>query len=241
MNLLIDIGNTLAKIAVSDGESILTEFKLRSIDLDFVKDVMKDNNVINSAISNVSKPNQKLFDLCDSKSNLYTFKKEIKLPFHNPYDQGLVGEDRLSLILGACSLYPRDNVLVVDLGTCITYDIKTSENIYQAGGISPGLGLRKKSLFSGTVNLPEIEPIYPKSMLAFDTHSSISIGLLIGIQSEIEGMIKRYEEMYKNLKVVISGGDANFLGDRIKNTIFTNSNFIYKGLNFLIEHNQVNE
>ena len=238
MNLLIDIGNTLAKIAVSDGESILTEFKLRSIDLDFVKDVMKDNNVINSAISNVSKPNQKLFDLCDSKSNLYTFKKEIKLPFHNPYDQGLVGEDRLSLILGACSLYPRDNVLVVDLGTCITYDIKTSENIYQAGGISPGLGLRKKSLFSGTVNLPEIEPIYPKSMLAFDTHSSISIGLLIGIQSEIEGMIKRYEEMYKNLKVVISGGDANFLGDRIKNTIFTNSNYIFKGLDYLIEFNK---
>ncbi len=70
MNLLIDIGNTLAKIAVSDGKSILTEFKLRSIDVDFVKDVIKDNNIINSAISNVSKPNQKLFDLCDSKSNL---------------------------------------------------------------------------------------------------------------------------------------------------------------------------
>ena len=121
MNLLIDIGNTLAKIAVSDGKSILTEFKLRSIDVDFVKDVIKDNNIINSAISNVSKPNQKLFDLCDSKSNLFTFKKEIKLPFNNPYDQGLVGEDRLSLILGAYSMYPQDNVLVVDLGTCITY------------------------------------------------------------------------------------------------------------------------
>ena len=110
MNLLIDIGNTLAKIAVSDGKSILTEFKLRSIDVDFVKDVIKDNNIINSAISNVSKPNQKLFDLCDSKSNLYTFKKEIKLPFNNPYDHGLVGEDRLSLILGAysCLLYTSD-------------------------------------------------------------------------------------------------------------------------------------
>ena len=77
----------------------------------------------------------------------YVFEKEIKLPFKNPYDQGLVGEDRLSLILGAYSMYPQDNVLVVDLGTCITYDIKTSENIYQAGGISPGLGLRKKSLY----------------------------------------------------------------------------------------------
>ena len=241
MNLLIDIGNTLAKIAVSDGKSILTEFKVRSIDVEFVKDVIKDNNIVNSAISNVNKPNQKLFDLCDSKSNLYTFKKEIKLPFNNPYDHGLVGEDRLSLILGAYSIYPQENVLVVDLGTCITYDIKTSENNYQAGGISPGIGLRKKSLSSGTANLTEINPIYPKSMIASDTHSSISIGLLIGIQSEIEGMINRYKKIYKNLKVIISGGDANFLGDKIKNTIFTNSNFVYTGLNYLIEYNKLNE
>ena len=241
MNLLVDIGNTLTKIAVSDGKSIVTEFKLRSIDLDFIKDIIEDNNIKNIAISNVRKPNQKLFDLCNSKSNLYTFNKEIRLPFNNPYDDGLVGEDRLSLILGAYSLYPQDNVLVVDLGTCITYDIKTSKNVYQAGGISPGLALRKKSLSSGTVNLNEIDPVYPKSMIASDTHSSISIGLLIGIQSEIEGMINRYEKTYKNLKVIVTGGDSIFLSGKLKNTIFTNSNFIYRGLNYLIEYNQVNE
>jgi len=241
MNLLVDIGNTLTKIAVSDGKSIVTELKLRSIDLDFIKDIIEDNNIKNIAISNVRKPNQKLFDLCNSKSNLYTFNKEIRLPFNNPYDDGLVGEDRLSLILGAYSLYPQDNVLVVDLGTCITYDIKTSKNDYQAGGISPGLALRKKSLSSGTVNLNEIDPVYPKSMIASDTHSSISIGLLIGIQSEIEGMINRYEKTYKNLKVIVTGGDSIFLSGKLKNTIFTNSNFIYKGLNYLIEYNQVNE
>ena len=241
MNLLVDIGNTLTKIAISDGKSILIEFKLRSIDLDFIKDTIEDNKIKNSAISNVRKPNRKLFDLCNSKSNLYTFNKEIRLPFKNPYDDGLVGEDRLSLILGAYSMYPQENVLVVDLGTCITYDIKTSKNVYQAGGISPGLSLRKKSLSSGTVNLNEIDPVYPKSMIASDTHSSISIGLLIGIQSEIEGMINRYEKIYKNLKVIVTGGDSIFLSGKLKNTIFTNSNFIYKGLNFLIEHNQVNE
>ncbi len=241
MNLLVDIGNTLTKIAVSDGKSIVTEFKLRSIDLDFIKDIIEDNNIKNIAISNVRKPNQKLFDLCNSKSNLYTFNKEIRLPFNNPYDDGLVGEDRLSLILGAYSLYPQDNVLVVDLGTCITYDIKTSKNVYQAGGISPGLALRKKSLSSGTVNLNEIDPVYPKSMIASDTHSSISIGLLIGIQSEIEGMINRYKKTYKNLKVIVTGGDSIFLSGKLKNTIFTNSNFIYRGLNYLIEYNQVNE
>ena len=63
----------------------------------------------------------------------------------------------------------------------------------------------------------------------------------MGIQSEIEGMIKRYDKIYKNLKVIISGGDAKFLGDKIKNTIFTNSNFVYTGLNYLIEYNKLNE
>ena len=77
-------------------------------------------------------------------------------------------------------------------------------------------------------------------MIASDTHSSISIGLLIGIQSEIEGMINRYEKTYKNLKVIITGV-TQFLSGKLKNTIFTNSNFIYRGLNYLIEYNQVNE
>ena len=54
-------------------------------------------------------------------------------------------------------------------------------------------------------------------------------------------MIKRYDKIYKNLKVIISGGDAKFLGDKIKNTIFTNSNFVYTGLNYLIEYNKLNE
>ena len=95
--------------------------------MDFIKDTLEDNNK-NSAISNVE-GKSKLFNLCNSKSNLYTFNKEIRLPFNNPYDDGLVGEDRLSLILGAYSLYPQDNVLVVDLGTCITYDIKLLKTI----------------------------------------------------------------------------------------------------------------
>ena len=79
---------------------------------------------------------------------------------------------------------------------------------------------------------------YPKSMIASDTHSSISIGLLIGIQSEIEGMINRYEKTYKNLKVIVTGGDSIFLSGKLKNTIFTNSNYTFKGLDYLIEYNK---
>ena len=240
MNLLIDIGNSLTKIAVFNKAKIITEFKIKKIDLDFIKDIVKDNKIINCAISNVGPRIDDLYIFLEENINLYIFDDKINLPFLNPYKKGIVGDDRLALILAASYEYPNDNVLIIDMGTCITYDIKTSKNLYQAGGISPGLMLRLDSLSRGAFNLNEVKPNYPKSSIADDTETSINIGVLLGIENEINGFINNYKNEYNNLKVIISGGDSDFLYGKLKNTIFTNSNFIYKGLNYLIEYNQPN-
>ena len=240
MNLLIDIGNSLTKIAVYNKANIITEFKIKKINLNFIKDIVKDNKIINCAISNVGPRIDDLYIFFEENTNLYIFDDKINLPFLNPYKKGIVGDDRLALILAASYEYPNDNVLIIDMGTCITYDIKTSKNLYQAGGISPGLMLRLDSLSSGAFNLSEVKPNYPKSSIADDTETSINIGVLLGIENEINGFINNYKNEYNNLKVIISGGDSDFLYGKLKNTIFTNSNFIYKGLNYLIEYNQPN-
>ena len=240
MNLLIDIGNSLTKIAVFNKAKIITEFKIKKIDLNFIKDIVKDNKIINCAISNVGPRIVDLYIFLEENTNLYIFDDKINLPFLNPYKKGIVGDDRLALILAASHEYPNDNVLIIDMGTCITYDIKTSKNLYQAGGISPGLMLRLDSLSRGAFNLNEVKPNYPKSSIADDTETSINIGVLLGIENEINGFINNYKNEYNNLKVIISGGDSDFLYGKLKNTIFTNSNFIYKGLNYLIEYNQPN-
>ena len=241
MNLLIDIGNSLIKIAVFRKNKLVNEFKIKKIDLNFIKDIVKDNKIINCAISNVGPRIDDLYIFCEENTNFYKFDNKIKLPFVNPYQNGIVGDDRLALILAASHEYPNDNVLIIDMGTCITYDIKTSKNLYQAGGISPGLMLRLSSLSSGAFNLIDVKPNYPKSSIADDTETSINIGVLLGIENEINGFINNYKNEYKNLKVIITGGDSKFLYNKLKNTIFTNSNFIYKGLNYLIEYNQPNE
>ena len=241
MNLLIDIGNSLTKIAVFNKAKIITEFKIKKIDLTFIKDIVKDNKIINCAISNVGPRIDDLYFFLEHNTNLYEFDDKINLPFLNPYKKGIVGDDRLALILAASHEYPNDNVLIIDMGTCITYDIKTSKNLYQAGGISPGLMLRLDSISRGAFNLTEVKPNYPKSSIADDTETSINIGVLLGIENEINGFINNYKNEYKNLKVIITGGDSKFLYNKLKNTIFTNSNFIYKGLNYLIEYNQPNE
>ena len=238
MNLLIDIGNSLIKIAVFKKNKLVNEFKIKKIDLNFIKDLINDNKIVNSAISNVGPKMDDLYLLCQENTNFFGFDDKIKLPFSNPYNIGLVGDDRLALILAASSEYPNDNVLIIDIGTCITYDIKTSKNLYQAGGISPGLNLRLNSLTTGAFNLYDIKPTYPKSLIAYDTETSVNIGVLLGIENEINGFIENYSNEYVNLKVIVTGGDSNFLYGKLKNTIFTNSNFIYKGLNFLIEYNQ---
>ena len=240
MNLLIDIGNSLTKIAVFNKAKIITEFKIKKIDLNFIKDIVKDNKIINCAISNVGPRIDDLYIFFEENTNLYIFDDKINLPFLNPYKKGIVGDDRLALILAASYEYPNYNVLIIDMGTCITYDIKTSKNLYQAGGISPGLMLRLDSLSRGAFNLTEVKPNYPKSSIADDTETSINIGVLLGIENEINGFINNYKNEYNNLKVIISGGDSDFLYGKLKNTIFTNSNFIYKGLNYLIEYNQPN-
>ena len=108
----------------------------------------------------------------------------------------------------------------------------------RAGGISPGLMLRLDSLSRGAFNLSEVKPNYPKSSIADDTETSINIGVLLGIENEINGFINNYKNEYNNLKVIISGGDSDFLYGKLKNTIFTNSNYIFKGLDYLIEFNK---
>ena len=116
--------------------------------------------------------------------------------------------------------------------------IKSSDNIYNPGGISPGLKMRIKSISDDAFNLFETDLDYPKKFIADDTKSSLDIGVLGGIKFEIEGFIKQYNSLFDNLIVVITGGDSNFLSGKIKNTIFTNSNYIFKGLDYLIEFNK---
>ena len=237
MNLLVDIGNSNSKIAITKDYSILKETQSSINLIKKIKELISKYKITHSCISNVSAPNIELIELLKTNSCFLDLKNN-HLPFKNPYKEGLVGDDRLALVCAAHKDYPNENILIIDVGTCITYDIKTKNNEYLAGGISPGLSLRYNSISQGAFLIKKMNPSYPKNMIAFDTESSVNIGTFLGIQLEIEGFIKKYSSEYDNLKVIITGGDANYLSGKIKNTIFTTSNYVFKGLEFLIETNK---
>jgi type III pantothenate kinase len=154
------------------------------------------------------------------------------------------------LASGAVLKHPIQNRLVIDAGTCITYDFIDENDNYLGGAISPGIRLRFESLHNYTAKLPllsleaindqdtELEKI---SFIGNSTFESINSGVINGVINEIEGFISQYEAVYPKFIIILTGGDAEFLAKRLKNTIFANSNFLLESLNQIFQHKIKND
>ena len=129
--------------------------------------------------------------------------------------------------------------MIIDCGSCITYDFINSANEYLGGAISPGIRLRYETLHNLTANLPLLEKKKPKNLIGNSTESSIHSGVINGILIEIDGIVNKYKTKYPDLTVILTGGDSKFLSKRLKSSIFANSNFLLEGLNHILEYNSV--
>ena len=238
LNLVIDLGNSSLKVALFDKNLMISKFIYTNQSLSIVSDLFKNNVINNSLISNVSTIDKNILDFLKINSNLFSINESINLPFINLYKtKNTLGHDRIALVSAAAIDFPDQNTLIIDTGTCITYDFKNSENEYLGGGISPGIQMRFKSLNSQTSKLPLSTINLDYKLIGDDTNSSINSGVVYGVISEINGIINQYQERFKNIKIILTGGDSNFLLKKIKNTIFADQNFLLKGLNYLLENN----
>ena len=145
------------------------------------------------------------------------------------------------LASGAVLLYPTQNRLVIDAGTCITYDFIAANDDYLGGAISPGITIRYKSLNNFTAKLPLLEKKETENFIGNSTENSIHSGIINGVCYEIDGFISRYSDKFQDLTIILTGGDAVFLAKRLKNTIFANSNFLLESLNLLSLYSNEND
>ena len=127
--------------------------------------------------------------------------------------------------------------LVIDAGTCITYDFIDSEGIYHGGNIAPGINMRLKAMFTFTESLPLVERKKLVSPIGKDTNSSLLTGGQLGAMLEMEGFIKLYKDKFGPLNVILTGGDANYFANKMKTKIFVNSNLVLVGLNQILNYN----
>jgi len=239
MNLIIDVGNTRIKLAIFNmGEIIHTESITKEIFTIKLFDLIKKFKCINAIISSVSSLEKSQINDLKTKINLIELNSTTKVPFKNNYaTPKTLGVDRIALVSSAILNYPNKNVLVIDAGTCITYDFINFEGCYFGGAISPGLIMRYKSLNVYTDKLPLLEPVYVSDLVGDSTEKSIHIGIVNGVINEMNGFIDQYRKKNKDLTVVLTGGDINFLANRLKNGIFANPNFLLEGLNNILTYN----
>ena len=237
MNFIIDVGNTRVKLALFKGKALL---KMTFSSYEDIKENcllwLEEHPIVNVIISSVGHPDIVKKDWF-LNYNLIYLDHTTKAPFTNKYNTPkTLGVDRIALIAAAAAHYPKENVLVIDAGTCITYDFLTSKNEYLGGAIAPGINIRFKSLNDYTANLPLLE-IGEFSLIGTSTNTSILSGVLNGFVVEIDGVIGQYLKEYPNLTVVLTGGDANFLAKKLKSSIFAIPNFLLEGLNSILIHN----
>jgi type III pantothenate kinase len=147
----------------------------------------------------------------------------------------------LVLATGATLLYPIQNRLIIDVGTCVTYDFVDENNNYLGGAISQGLAMRYKALHDFTSKLPLLTIESPASLIGKSTEESIHSGVVNGLAYEIDGFIEEYRAKYSNFIIILTGGDTDFLANRLKNTIFTNSNFLLESLNQTFQYKIKND
>ena len=238
MNLIIDIGNTRIKVAVFQQYKLVeTEIISNEELMITLKKVQKKFSLKNAIISSVGKIKSKDIKALYTIQKVITLDHSVKLPFINKYKTPkTLGVDRIALVSAAVYQFPKKNVLIIDAGSCITYDFVSSKKEYLGGAISPGINMRYRSLNHFTANLPKLE-ISKFSLIGINTNQSIHSGIINGTLHEINGVIAEYQDKYPNLTVVLTGGDTNFLAKKLKSSIFANPNFLLEGLNSILIHN----
>lgn len=242
-NLIVDVGNSSAKIALFDGE-IPTELLCVSHDElpSALSDRAQDPTIGAAIISSVIP----LSGTTEEAISMLTYpclhmSAQLKMPFRIAYKTPeTLGPDRLAAVAEAYAQQPGHALLVIDAGTAITYDVMTADGTYLGGQISPGISMRFKALHHFTGKLPLVDREGVRAAVGDTTETAIREGVLQGVDREIEGYICEYSQKYPELLVFLTGGDAFFLDNRVKSRTFADNLLVIKGLNRILTLNNEN-
>lgn len=239
MNLVIDIGNTKVKAAVFESDTIKVAYVFDEVNFfEELEYILEKHKITQCILSSVKETREDYIQKLEKISFFIVLDSSIKVPFKNLYSTPTtLGIDRIALAAAAVSLYPQKNTLIIDAGTCITYDFVNLKSEYLGGAISPGIDIRYQSLHHYTSKLPKLIKSEVHNLIGTSTSEAIHSGVINGVIHEINGIIRQYELDYHDLTVVLTGGDTKFLFKQLKNSIFANQNFLLHGLNKILTFN----
>lgn len=251
MNLCIDQGNSRTKVALmTDEGKIVNHFIYKhfsSADVDRLFDLYDIQNSIISSVVNIEAATVNA--LSRHSRHFVLFDHNTPVPITNSYDTpATLGLDRLAAAVGAKSICPNENLLIIDVGSAITYDFVSAEGEYIGGNIAPGLKMRFTILQQMTKKLPLVEvdeneliPLFGKN-----TRDAIAAGVIRGVAYEVKGYMRTLQEKVQHFQTFVTGGNAPYVLNNVRKSRTEQRNLNYEkhlvliGLNNILRLN-VNE
>jgi len=236
MNLVVDYGNTTAKVAIFNQQQLLEKHTF--ISLESLRGFIEQVDFENFIVSSVNADADLIISWAVKATQKFILSYSLPLPINIVYSTPhTLGVDRIAGACGAVQLFPKQNTLVIDAGTCITYDLTDHQRNYLGGGISPGLTMRFEALNTFTAKLPLVKPKNNPPLVGTSTEASIQSGVINGVTTEMDGIIELYNQKYRELRVILCGGDGPFFENSLKASIFASPDLVLVGLNSVLIHN----
>ncbi len=239
MNLIIDQGNSSAKVAVYDGAKAVDTFVYRVLDIDALASLFDAYPLDKGIFSTVTTVDNRLVDYLSGRlDRFFFFDDQVKLPITIGYKTpATLGKDRIAAVVGAHYQQPDKPLLVIDAGTCITYEVVEPSGLYRGGNISPGMTTRFQALHHYTCKLPYLVETDEVLSIGTTTDEAIRAGVVNGIVFEMDGYIEQLKQSYPDIFVFLTGGHSFYFESRLKNCIFADINLVMTGLNRILEYN----
>jgi type III pantothenate kinase len=236
MNVAIDLGNTRIKIGIFDGQELRQKRVIEKTE--DLADALKNFSSGNIIISSVNADPREVALWAKGFERVFIMTSTLPVPIRIHYTTPqTLGVDRIAATVGAFDLFPGRDCLIINCGTCVTYDFLDRQSLYLGGGISPGLKMRFKAMHEHTARLPLVSPLDNPPLVGADTISCMQSGVVWGMVEEIDGIIRRYEEKFPDLQVILTGGDSQFFENKLKASIFAGPELVLRGLNRILLYN----
>ena len=246
MNLIIDIGNTRAKLVVFDNGNIVEQVYGSNRTLDALDEVVAryqfEKGILSSVVRLENEAEQRLQALPFPMVRL-THETPLPVPLlwrRRGHSECMtmpptMGADRIAALVGAMVSLPKTPLLIVDAGTCVTYELVDDEGFYLGGNIAPGLQMRLLSMHEHTALLPIVDVQGDVPEVGYDTDTAMRSGAALGLQYEIEGYIRHWQACYPGLQVFLTGGDHSQFSEDIRPILHQDNFLVSKGLNATLE------
>lgn len=241
-HLAIDVGNTHIKFGYFENHQL----KSSGICTDWTENqwvtFYNENPFSTILIGSVGASTKQLLAKLPKQCAVHIIDESTNYPFSTSYDNlQQLGVDRRAAISGAVAHYHKTPLLIIDAGSCITYDYVSAEGHHHGGAISPGRNMRYQAMHLFTDKLPQLQPSDQIPKLGTSTKTSMELGVEFGFVAEIQAQVESFFEEYGNFTIILTGGDADFLKKKIKNTIFVDADLTLKGLYHLLMFNNFHE